>query len=97
MFDNGHEVHNTYLCVLIEHGVVAFLLLVAFITLALIAAYKSARGTPLPANRILITPWAVAFIVVLIYGLSHFGLRKRPFWIAAGLLLSTAEIRTRGA
>lgn len=91
-FEHRHEVHNSYLGVLMEQGIPGFLALLAFLFFVMYAAIRALGGSAPPAGRVLVAMAAFAFILVLIYGLTTFGLRQRVFWLSAGLLLSAARV-----
>jgi len=92
VFDHPHEIHNTYLGMLSEHGVVGLSLLLAFSGLVISGCLTGLRLLRDPMQRILIIMIAGAAPFVMIYGVFSFGLRQRIFWLTLGLTAAAARI-----
>ena len=86
------EVHNTYVGVLIEIGLVGFVVLMAWLMQVMHASWRSVGGCVRPSHRLLTQALLVGFVVLLAYGLFMFGLRQRNIWLLAGLLMAVPRL-----
>lgn len=86
------EVHNTYVGILIETGLVGFLLLSAWLLHLLRVGWHAAGSCTLPRYRLLTLALLVGFVALLAYGLFMFGLRQRNIWLLAGLLMALPRL-----
>lgn len=90
-FDHEHEVHNTYLGVLMEHGALGLILLL----LLFISIFSSIILSPQPHNkneRIIRVLIILLLLLSLAYGITNFGLRQRVFWITLGLCFAVIRL-----
>ena len=90
-FQHDHEVHNTYLGVLMEHGAVGLaivLLLFASVFGAVVLAPNPRRNNE-KIIRILI---CLLLLLLFAYGITNFGLRQRVLWITLGLSLAAVRL-----
>jgi hypothetical protein len=75
----GHEVHSTVGNILISYGLVGFSIFLAFVFVLLRRAGRQFGLLP-----------AIGFLApVMLYGLTHNGLRFSVFWVYAAVLLAT--------
>ncbi|SDK79166.1 hypothetical protein SAMN05192555_101214 [Franzmannia pantelleriensis] len=83
------EVHNTYAGVFFESGAFGVLALFAFIIAVIYNGFSGSRS-----NALNILTWAsvVAFMLLLLYGMTMYGLRQRTLWLMCGLLVSVPNI-----
>jgi hypothetical protein len=86
------EVHNTYIGVLIETGLVGFIVLAAWLVHVLDTSWRSVGNCESPTYRIMISALLVGFVALLAYGLFMFGLRQRNIWLLAGLLMALPRL-----
>lgn len=86
VFDFKKEVHNTYLGVLIEQGLIGLFLLFGLLGIVLkrLMATRPLRDEA----RILKTVLIGVIALLLIYGLTSFGLRQRVFWLSLGMAMA---------
>lgn len=85
-FSNEHEVHNTYLGVLIEQGVPGLFMLIGFVVMIITGGYaESSRAKS--TNSLIMRVYLLSFLLLCAYGAFSFGLRQRIFWLAGGLAL----------
>jgi O-antigen ligase len=83
-----NEIHNTYLGVLAEGGVVSFLVFVLWLASVIKIGNKYAWGRSDGWAGVFAWAAAAGFVLMLLYGLVIYGLRQRHFWIMAGLVVS---------
>jgi O-antigen ligase len=92
----SHEVHNTYLGVWAETGILGIAALAAFYLGVLRAAWQVlVRGDRTTAE--LGFALVVALLALFLYGVSNFGLRMRHLWSVFGLVLAAWNIVVAGA
>ena len=92
VFNHRYEVHNTYLGVLVEHGVIGLALLLGFIGTVILGCMGTLRLRPGDIQRTYLIAVAGAAVFVLIYGAFSFGLRQRVFWMTLGLCAAAARV-----
>jgi O-antigen ligase len=81
----GHELHNTYLGVLAETGVIGSIMFLAGMVSIVILCFKTlAGGHPLAA----IAPLAAFLLGCFFAGVHDLTLRERLFWLAFALLMT---------
>ena len=94
-----HEVHNSYLAILGETGLLG---VVTFATFLVLLARCGLRGLhalrPTDAHALGLA-FLFGFGLLLLYQMTALGLRQRPLWFAAGLLIAlprcAADLRLR--
>lgn len=93
--DFEHEIHNTYLSILAEMGIIgaiAFLLLIGIViaigfrNMQLAAALKSAYWTSVSRGLF------VGLITLFVYSTQHMMLRSRFLWLAIGLIVAVYSV-----
>jgi O-antigen ligase len=90
-FFQTNEVHNTYLATLIEEGIPGFILLLGWLGAILHIGWTSRRTfDPQKANVVICL--CCGFVLLLLYGMTMFGLDQRHFWMMAGLLCALPRI-----
>lgn len=83
------EIHNTYAGVFFETGFLGVILFLFFLFCSFLAArYKSNDHS----INLLISAAVVGFCLLLIYGMTMYGLRQRTIWLMAGLLISVPSM-----
>lgn len=87
-----HEVHNTYLGLLVEQGLVGVALYLVLVTSAVFAIWFACRNSKIDTLNYALMGFFLAFLLILIYGLVTFGIRQRIFWIVLGLTLAAVRI-----
>jgi O-antigen ligase len=90
-----HEIHNTYLGVWAETGIVGILALFLFYLAIVQAVWQTishARDPELVAIGIALL---ISLTTLCLYGLSHFGLRMRHMWAVFGLILAAWNVLWR--
>jgi len=85
IFDE-HEVHNTYLGVLAEEGLIGLLLLLWFLALVYRNGLLGIRRNRDPARRLLMFAAMIGLTALLVYGMFMYGLRQRFFWFMCALV-----------
>ncbi|WP_163560674.1 hypothetical protein [Halomonas sp. NO4] len=83
------EVHNTYAGVFFETGAFGILALFAFFATVIYNGFRESRSSAL---NLLLWASVVAFMLLLIYGMTMYGLRQRTLWLMCGLLVSIPNI-----
>ena len=85
-----HEMHNSYLGALAETGLAGF----GAICLWVFAVWNAGwRGLKLSRNtdqQLLIFVYLFGFFLLLLYQMTMFGIRQRPWWFAAGMMICLA-------
>jgi O-antigen ligase len=88
----SHEIHNTYLGVWAETGILGIALLVALYLGVMQAAWEGlghARDREMQALHFALL---AAIGVLAVYGLSNFGLRMRHLWAIFGLAIAAWNV-----
>lgn len=91
-----NEIHNSYVSVLAENGLLAFIALMfwwAAIGAVLIMAAARLRGT----RQLIMRLVTLGFVSIAIYQVTTNGLRQRPFWFVPAIGLATASVLRRSA
>lgn len=83
-----HEIHNSYLATLAEEGVVGFLLLMLWISTVLYNSLRSLASIDYGSRKLIIASVILGFSVLLLYQITTLGLRQRPWWFMAGLMIT---------
>ena len=86
VFDFKKEVHNTYLGVLIEQGMIGLMLLFGLLGIVMLRLF-SVRPSDDEARLIKIVLMGIIFLLC-VYGLTSFGLRQRVFWLSLGMAMA---------
>lgn len=87
-----HEMHNSYLASLADTGVLGFLTLMFWITTTWLAARRGLRRVRTPHHRLIVTAFLFGFCLLLLYQLTLLGLRQRPWWFMAGLMIALSRV-----
>lgn len=86
-------VHNTYLTILLEMGLVGLLLFLSWLLSIGWLAFMGYHNTAAPERaRYLMAALGIGLVLLLMYQMSMYGLRHRPLWLMAGLLVSAANL-----
>ncbi len=88
-----NEVHNTYFGVLINQGIPSLIFLLGWLATVLYIGWSYRHAFNQQQSKIVLCLW-FGFVLLLIYGLTMFGLDQRHFWIMAGLLCALPRIAT---
>jgi O-antigen ligase len=83
---HSHEVHNTYLGVLAEEGLLGLTALLLWLGSVFAASRRGMSVLPGSADRLIALGLLIGFAALLVYGIGIFGLRQRHMWILCGLL-----------
>ncbi len=83
-----HEVHNTYLGVLGEEGLLGLACLLTWLAVVAYNGWLGASRCVGEGRRVIVLATLVGFAILLIYGMGMFGLRQRPFWLMSALLVA---------
>jgi len=89
-----NEVHNTYMSILGENGLIAFLIMIYWWLLMLVNIHRSIKNAT-GENRLILKLGLYAFLALIIYQMTTNGMRQRPFWFTPALTLSAAVILSR--
>jgi len=73
----GHEVHSTFMSMMIHYGILGFIIFSFFIFYIFYNVY----------NKLGLTKTSVLFIPFFVYGITHNGTRFTIFWIFLALIL----------
>ena len=87
-FDHRHEVHNTYLGILIDQGLVGLALLMAILVVSAVGLLRRVQSLPNPQAAQFLLGVLMALVMIYLYGLFTFGLRQRIFWLVQGLAIA---------
>jgi O-antigen ligase len=94
-FNHEHEVHNSYLGVLIEQGIFALLSVLVFMGCIAHAGLQAVRREHSASTRSLTAVVVLGFLLICTYGMFSFGMRQRTFWLISGLVMSAYMITRR--
>ncbi len=83
------EIHNTYAGLYTESGLFGLIAFLLFLVSASYTALFVRKLEPVPYHRLLISALLAGFVLLLLYGLTMYGLRQRNIWLLAGLLISS--------
>ena len=87
------EIHNQYLAIVGECGILGTLALLLFLSLMVVKVYEFVRNEP--SDRWMAIGIALAFGACLISGVYIRFLRRRASWILLGIILAGLPIRRR--
>lgn len=91
-----NEIHNTYISVLAENGLLAFIALMLWwgaVGTFLFTTASRLRGT----RRLILRLVTLGFLSISIYQVTINGMRQRPFWFVPAIALATACVLRRSA
>ena len=91
------EIHNTYAGVLIQTGLVGLALFLCWLGQVLWLGKRASKRIMAPDQRILVLSMVVGMVLLLLYGMTMFGLRQRNLWLLAGLLVAADGLAPRTA
>jgi O-antigen ligase len=95
VFEHGHEVHNTFGAVLIEHGSIGLVILLTLFSVLFIMLVLRASQSPDKDSKIILMAFAFSVSFLFIYCMASFGLRQRSFWITLGFALAVINLATQ--
>jgi O-antigen ligase len=95
---HSHEIHNTYLGVWAETGILGIAALVLFYVAIVQALWQAIARAPVPEDAALGVALLIATLAYWMYGSSHFTLRMRSMWAVFALALALWNVvrRERG-
>jgi len=83
-----HVIHNMYLTVLVEQGLIGFIFYILWLANILYNLVRVSLKSPNPQDVALATSWLLVFISILIFGVTNsFQYLKFP-WLVAGISLT---------
>lgn len=83
------EIHNTYAGVFFDTGFLGVILFIFFLFSSFLAARYKLNDSSI---NLLISSALVGFFMLLLYGMTMYGLRQRTIWLMAGLLISVPSM-----
>lgn len=86
------EIHNTYLGVLMQQGIPGLMALLIWIWTVYRAGVGAGRMTNDAERKLLIDCMLIGFGLLLLYGLTIYGLRQRNIWLMMGLLAALPRV-----
>lgn len=90
---NRHEVHNTYLGLLAENGLIGILLFLLMVT---IIFFKLCMLRTRSRNDNVLRAMLIFLLsIILFYAAASFGIRQRTFWIAIGCCIAYINIMSK--
>lgn len=89
------EVHNTYAGVMLQTGILGLLLLLVWQFHLLWVGWRTGRSLQNPFHRLMVLSLLVGLALVMVYGLTMFGLRQRSLWLVAGLIVAAQSLYRR--
>lgn len=87
-----NEVHNTYIGVLAEEGIIGFIALMGFLVGCAYCGCYGLRRSRHSTQYLTILSVCIGFATLLFYGVAMFGLRQRPLWIMCGLMVALPRV-----
>ena len=89
-------VHNTYLTILLEMGLLGLLFFLSWVLSMGWLAFLGYQNATAPARaQYLMAALTVGLLLLLMYQMSMYGLRHRPLWLMAALMVSAANLNLR--
>ncbi|MEM9704123.1 MAG: O-antigen ligase family protein, partial [Planctomycetota bacterium] len=88
----GHEIHNSYLNIFAEQGVLGLLAFGFWMLTAGVLARQAMRGAPRGEPRVIVYGFLAGCCLLLLYQVTVLGLRQRPLWFIAGLLICLPRV-----
>lgn len=89
------EVHNTYFGLLLQTGLVGLALFMSWQLHLLWLGWRTGRRLREPFQRLMVLSLWVGMVLLVVYGLTIFGLRQRNLWLLAGLIVAAQSLRRR--
>ena len=86
------EIHNTYAGVLLQTGLIGFLLFMLWLAHIMWLALTSFRKIGEPYQRLMVLSLIVGMFTLLLYGMTMYGLRQRTIWLLSGLLVASSSL-----
>lgn len=86
------EIHNTYLGVLMEFGLLGTALFLGLIGLVLHTGWKAMTRCQGDLERAVIRALLIGLALLLFYQFTMFGLRQRNIWILMGLIVALPRV-----
>jgi O-antigen ligase len=96
-FNYHLEVHNTYLGLLIQHGILGLACILGVLGIIAYSLLKRIFEEPDWERRQFLIGLLAALAMLYLYGMFTFGLRQRIFWVVLGLATATMRSRPRPA
>jgi len=86
------EIHNTYLSLLVETGVLGLTAFLLWLLSVGHVSWRSLKQCPSHINRLLGLSLLVGLFSLIVYGLFMLGLRQRNLWFLTGLLVAIPRV-----
>jgi hypothetical protein len=83
------EIHNTYAGIYAESGLFGLIFFLLFLISAGYTVLLVRKREPIPYHKLLASALFSGFFLLLLYGMTMYGLRQRNIWLLAGLLISS--------
>jgi hypothetical protein len=83
------EIHNTYAGIYAESGLFGLIFFLLFLISSGYTALYVRKLEPIPYHKLIIAGLFAGFTLLLLYGMTMYGLRQRNIWLLAGLLISS--------
>ncbi|MDW3137692.1 O-antigen ligase family protein [Vibrio sp. 1288] len=83
------EIHNTYAGIYTESGLFGLIFFVSFLVCSCYTALYVSKREPVAHHKLIATTLVAGFVLLLLYGMTMYGLRQRNIWLLSGLLIST--------
>ncbi|MFH5804417.1 O-antigen ligase family protein [Alienimonas sp. DA493] len=88
----GHEIHNSYLNILAELGLVGVTAFGFWMLTAVGLARTSAAIAPRGEARVIVYGFLAGCVLLLLYQITILGMRQRPLWFVNGLLICLPRV-----
>lgn len=88
----SHEIHNTYLGIWAETGILGIFALILLYLGVMQAGWEGLGHSKDPELSALHFALLAALVVLVIYGMSNFGLRMRHLWAIFGLIIAAWNV-----
>ncbi|TKF99455.1 O-antigen ligase family protein [Vibrio sp. F13] len=89
------EIHNTYAGIYTESGFLGVISFISFLGVSLYTALYVRKREAIPYYKLIITSLSFGFILLLLYGMTMYGLRQRNIWLLSGLLIASHSFLLR--
>ncbi|MGY0616937.1 O-antigen ligase family protein [Vibrio sp. FJH11] len=83
------EIHNTYAGIYTEAGIAGLTFFILFLLASGYTALYTRKIEPEGYYRLVLLATFFGFILLLLYGMTMYGLRQRNIWLLAGLLIAS--------